>query len=157
MSEPRTCEASGAGRVSTSRPYPIRNAICLHEEDYGILWKHYEFRNETFEVRRSRRLVISFFTTVGNYDYGFFWYFYQDGTVEAEVKLTGIVVTSALPAGQEPRFGRRISSELMAPNHQHFFTLRLDMMVDGQNNTVHEVHAEGALAGPDNPYGGAFI
>ena len=39
------------------KPAVMKNAICLHEEDYGILWKHYEFRNETFEVRRSRRLV----------------------------------------------------------------------------------------------------
>ena len=59
----------------------MTNAVCMHEEDYGTLWKHYEFRNEVREVRRSRRLVISFFATVGNYDYGFYWYLYQDGTI----------------------------------------------------------------------------
>ena len=66
------------------RPLIMKNAICMHEEDYGVLWKHYELRNDTFEVRRSRRLVISFFATVGNYDYGFFWYLYQDGTIQLE-------------------------------------------------------------------------
>ena len=52
----------------------------MHEEDYGILWKHTDRRTGTPEVRRSRRLVISSISTVGNYEYGFFWYLYQDGT-----------------------------------------------------------------------------
>jgi Cu2+-containing amine oxidase len=75
----------------------------------GILWKHYEFRNETFEVRRSRRLVISFFTTVGNYDYGFFWYFYQDGTIQLEVKLTGIIQTAAIASGKPYPWGGMVA------------------------------------------------
>ena len=49
----------------------IENAVCMHEEDYGTLWKHTDWRTNHCEVRRSRRLVISFFATVGNYDYGF--------------------------------------------------------------------------------------
>ena len=32
----------------------IENAVCLHEEDYGILWKHMDWRTEHTEVRRSR-------------------------------------------------------------------------------------------------------
>ena len=59
------------------------NAICLHEEDYGLLWKHIDWRTDYTEVRRSRRLVVSFIATVGNYEYGFYWYFYQDGTIAA--------------------------------------------------------------------------
>ena len=106
----------------------MKNAICLHEEDYGILWKHYEFRNETFEVRRSRRLVISFFTTVGNYDYGFFWYFYQDGTIQLEVKLTGIIQTAAIAPGKTYPWGGMVADDLGGPTHQHFFNARLHMM-----------------------------
>ena len=56
-----------AGEVET-----IENAVCMHEEDYGTLWKHTDWRTNRSEVRRSRRLVISFFATVGNYDYGFY-------------------------------------------------------------------------------------
>ena len=112
--------------------------ICLHEEDYGILWKHYEFRNETFEVRRSRRLVISFFTTVGNYDYGFFWYFYQDGTIQLEVKLTGIIQTAAIAPGKPYPWGGMVAEDLGGPTHQHFFNARLHMMLDGEGNTVTE-------------------
>ena len=56
----------------------------MHEEDYGILWKHTDTRSGEVETRRSRRLVISSIVTVGNYEYGFFWYFYQDGGIEYE-------------------------------------------------------------------------
>jgi primary-amine oxidase len=71
------------------RPYVLRNAICIHEEDYGILWKHADMLSGRTEVRRSRRLVVSSISTVGNYEYGFYWYFYLDGTMQLEVKLTG--------------------------------------------------------------------
>ncbi len=30
--------------------------------------------------------MISAFSTVGNYDYGFFWYLHTDGTIGYEVK-----------------------------------------------------------------------
>ncbi len=45
----------------------------MHEEDFGILWKHSDNRIEETDTRRSRRLVVSFVATVGNYEYGFFW------------------------------------------------------------------------------------
>ena len=48
------------------------NAICIHEEDFGIGWKHTDMLTEEVEVRRSRRLVVSSISTVGNYEYGFF-------------------------------------------------------------------------------------
>jgi len=134
----------------------IRNAICIHEEDYGLLWKHYDWQSERAELRRSRRLVISTIATVDNYEYGFFWYLYQDGTIESEVKLTGIVVTSAVAPGEAPRYGTLVAPQLSAPNHQHFFCARLDMCVDGEENTVYEVHTEPAPIGPTNPHGNAF-
>ena len=56
---------------------------------------------DTPEVRRSRRLVISSVSTVENYEYGFFWYLYQDGNIQFEIKLTGILSLGAVPAGRE--------------------------------------------------------
>ena len=85
---------------SQGRPVTIKNAICLHEEDFGMLWKHTDWRTGQSEVRRSRRLAVSMVATVGNYDYGFYWYFYQDGTIQVEVKLTGIMNTTALKPGE---------------------------------------------------------
>src|SRR2546423_688216 len=79
------------------QPRTIPNAICIHEEDSGIWWKHTDIFNGSAQSRRQRRLVVSYFTTVGNYDYGFYWYFYLDGTIELEVKATGVLFTSAYP------------------------------------------------------------
>jgi primary-amine oxidase len=138
------------------QPALMRNAICLHEEDYGILWKHYEFRTETFEVRRSRRLVVSFFATVGNYDYGFYWYFYQDGTVALEAKLTGVIQTAAVAPGKSYWWGGMVAEGLAGPTHQHFFNARLHMMVDGERNTVTEHEFVPRPWGTDNPYGNVF-
>jgi primary-amine oxidase len=133
----------------------MKNAVCMHEEDYGTLWKHYEFRTGVFEMRRSRRLVISFFATVGNYDYGFYWYLYQDGTIEAEIKATGIVLTQGAEAAQED-YGVVVAPGLLATHHQHFFCVRLDMQVDGGRNSVYEVNTETIPVGDGNPHGNAF-
>ena len=141
---------------SDGEPYTIRQAICLHEEDFGLLWKHFDPALNATETRRSRRLVISFIITAGNYEYAFYWYFYQDGTIEFEVKLTGIVLTSALPPGESSDFGTLVAPQTLAGHHQHFLSIRLDMAVDGLRNTVYEVDTEAVPPGPDNPLGNAF-
>jgi len=138
------------------RPMLMKNAVCMHEEDYGVLWKHYEFRNDTFEVRRSRRLVISFFATVGNYDYGFYWYLSQDGTIQLEAKLTGIIQTAAVVPGKAYPWGGMVAEGLGGPTHQHFFNARLHMMLDGEGNTVTEHEFVPRPWGKDNPYGNVF-
>jgi primary-amine oxidase len=136
------------------RPQPIPNAICLHEEDFGVLWKHTDLFTESRETRRQRRLVISFFVTVGNYDYGFYWYLYLDGTIGCEVKATGVLFTSAYQPGS--RWASEVAPGLGAPYHQHLFSARLDMMVDGPTNAVDEVEVRPVPVGPDNRYGNAF-
>jgi primary-amine oxidase len=138
------------------KPYAIPNAICLHEEDYGMLWKHSDPRSGRTEVRRSRRLVVSSIATVGNYEYGFFWYFYLDGSIQFEVKMTGILSTMAVTPGEEPRFATMLAPGLAAPFHQHLFNMRLDMEVDGPANSVYEMEARPVPPGPDNPWTNAF-
>jgi len=56
---------------------------------------------EQVEVRRSRRLVVSSIHTVGNYEYGFFWYFHLDGSIKLEIKLTGILTTRSHRDGDD--------------------------------------------------------
>jgi primary-amine oxidase len=138
-------------------PLVMKNAICLHEEDFGILWKHTDYRTTKPEVRRSRRLVVSSIATIGNYEYGFFWYLYQDGTIQYEVKLTGVISTGAVAPGVRPTHGALVAPGVYGPNHQHFFNVRLDMMVDGVENSVEEVHSEAAPPGPENPHGNAWV
>ena len=137
-------------------PYVIENAVCIHEEDYGILWKHHDMNAGRTEVRRSRRLVVSSIATVGNYEYGFYWYFYLDGSIQHEVKLTGIMSTMALEPGQQPEYGSAIAPGLAAPLHQHLFCARLDLAVDGDVNEAYEVSFESVPTGDDNPWGNAF-
>src|SRR6185437_12269706 len=87
---------------SRGEPRTIPNAICVHEEDSGVGWKHVDERAGV-EVRRARRLVISFHVTVANYEYLVYWRFYQDGNIECEVRATGILVTSHTDApGSRP-------------------------------------------------------
>ena len=136
------------------RPTVMPDVICMHEEDYGILWKHHDMHSGRTEVRRSRRLVISSIATVGNYEYGFYWYLYLDGTVQLEVKLTGIMSTAALSDDEPvPPHARRIAPGLTAPVHQHLFCARLDMAVDGGPNEVWETEVISMPRGDDNPWG----
>jgi primary-amine oxidase len=137
-------------------PYTISQAICLHEEDFGLLWKHFDAALQTTETRRSRRLVISFVITADNYEYAIYWYFYEDASIEFEVKLTGIVLTSALAPGETSDFGTLVAPQTLAAHHQHFLSVRLDMAVDGLRNTVYEVDTEAITPGPGNPLGNAF-
>jgi len=145
-----------AGHDSRGQTMTIHNAICMHEEDSGLLWKHTDWRNGYTESRRSRRLVVSFIATVGNYEYGFYWYFYQDGTLELEVKLTGVISNGATRLGEEPTWGALVAPQVYGPIHQHFFNVRLDMMVDGPNNSVYEVNTVADPVGSENPYNNAF-
>ncbi|KAG6754093.1 hypothetical protein POTOM_042101 [Populus tomentosa] len=157
----------------------IENCVCLHEEDHGILWKHQDWRTGLAEVRRSRRLTVSFICTVANYEYGFFWHFYQesyilyyfctyspnvdlseDGKIEAEVKLTGILSLGALQPGETRKYGTTIAPGLYAPVHQHFFVARMDMAVDCRPgeafNQVVEVNVEVEKPGEKNVHNNAF-
>ena len=118
----------------------IPNAICMHEEDNGILWKHVDADGHT-EVRRGRRFVVSSIVTVNNYEYGYFWYFYQDGTIEFEAKLTGIVLTVADAIGKDHPSATELEPGLWAPYHQHILCARLDLDIDGEKNSVLEVES----------------
>ena len=134
----------------------IPNAVCMHEEDDSILWKHTELRTSKVEVRRGRKLIVSSIATLGNYEYAFYWIFRQDGSIELEVKAIGLMQTAAVPPGELPRFGTMVEEGCYAPNHQHFFCARLDMNLDGPNNQVVEVNTCADPMGPDNPLGNAF-
>ena len=132
-------------------PVTIPNAICVHEEDSGVLWKHVDERAGA-EVRRARRLAVSFHVTVANYEYLVYWRFYQDGAIECEVRATGIMVTSHTAApGSRPANGTLVDQGVYAPFHQHFIVARLDLDVDGPGNTVYVTESRPAVAGRRRP------
>jgi primary-amine oxidase len=137
---------------SRGEPYTIANAVCIHEEDDGILWKHVDHQHGA-EVRRSRRLVISIHVTVANYEYLVYWRLYQDGSIECHVRATGIMVVGHLPEGEPAEHGTLVDQRTYAPFHQHFLIARLDMDVDGPDNTVHMVETWPAGYSEQDPHG----
>jgi primary-amine oxidase len=141
---------------SQGRPQTIANAICLHEEDAGILWKHFDSRSGAVDVRRARRLVISTIATVGNYEYGLYWYLTLDGGIEFEAKLTGVLHTAGVAADAEPAAATLVAPGVSAGYHQHFFCARLDLDIDGEDNALSEVASRPDGPGPANPHGQSF-
>jgi primary-amine oxidase len=139
-------------------PFDIPRAVSLYERDGGLLWKHVDEKTEINRSRRARELVLGWIATVGNYEYGFNWIFHQDGTLEMDVLLTGIMEPKAVKvAGMHDAYGHLITREIEAPHHQHFFNFRLDMDVDGQSNDVAEMNTVSVPPGPNNPYRNAFV
>ena len=144
------CMANAAGE-----PVMKKKAICMHEEDGGLLWKHVEYRNGHNESRRSRVLVISSIATVVNYEYLFYWRLRLDGTIEFEIGLSGELSTN-LPSRDEdptsPGHGVVVAPGVNAQIHQHMFCARLDVAVDGTRNTVSEID----VVAEDSPLGNVF-
>ena len=137
---------------STGAPYSIPNAFCVHEEDAGVLWKHVD-HDTGAEVRRMRRLVVSFHVTVANYEYLVYWRFYQDGNMECEVRATGIMVVTHIAEGQGHPNGTLVDTRTYAPFHQHFIVARMDLDIDGTENTVYRSETVIEPMSESNPHG----
>jgi primary-amine oxidase len=145
--------------------FRIPRAVALYERDGGLLWKHDDRGRNRNESRRGRELVLSWIATVGNYDYAFNWVFHQDGTLEMEVLLTGFMETKAvnlekLAAAHDHsgdlRYGHLVAPNVLAVHHQHFFNFRLDLDIDGVNNSVLEMNTRPLPFSEANPYRNAF-
>ncbi|OAA43693.1 Copper amine oxidase [Metarhizium rileyi] len=119
-------------------PMKMPNVVCCHEQDDGILWKHTNFRTGNAVVTRSRILVLQTIVTVTNYEYIFAFHFCQDASLFYEVRATGILSTAPHHLGQENKvpYGTVVAPGVLAPYHQHLFSLRIDPAVDGHRNTL---------------------
>jgi len=138
------------------KPTTLERAVGIYERDGGLLWKHYDYNSESNQSRRARELVILFVATIGNYDYAINWIFHQDGVLEVDAALTGIMLAKgtneATASGHTgPTAGHLVAPNLLAPHHQHFFNFRLDFDVDGENNSVGEMNTRALAPGSDNP------
>ncbi|KAG6887953.1 hypothetical protein C0992_010056 [Termitomyces sp. T32_za158] len=131
----------------------IKNVICIHEEDAGVLWKHTDYRpgGRSQTVRR-RRLVVSMVCTLANYEYIWNYHFYQDGSIEFEIRLTGILNVYIADKDETNPYGTVVAPGINAQNHQHLFSVRIDPMIDGLSNSVVE---SDTIALPDAPTGSA--
>jgi primary-amine oxidase len=146
--------ANGEGEA-----YTMPGVIGIYERDNGVLWKHFEYNTQKNYVRRSRELVVKMITTIDNYDYSINWIFSQDGTIEIENELSGIVLaqgTSAQTQSKQDKLGRLLAKNIFGVNHQHLFNYRLDLDVDGQANSVMEMNVNALPIGYQNPLGNAM-
>ena len=80
---------------------------------------------------------------VGNYDYLIDWVFTQHGAIRVDVGLTGIDIPKGVrsttlydpTAAADTAFGTLVAPQIVAPFHSHFFNFRLEVDVDGRNNS----------------------
>jgi primary-amine oxidase len=118
--------------------YP--QTVGLYERDAGILWTRTDPTTAERDTRFGRELVATWNAWIGNYIYGFDYVFGQDGSLEVRVTLTGTVLArggDGTPEASAPVVGVDAHGvQTLAPNHQHFFSFRLDLDVDGEANVV---------------------
>jgi primary-amine oxidase len=131
--------------MANERGLPQRQSDtgCIFERAAGdILWRHRE--EGLLDSRASRDLVVRWIATLGNYDYVFDWVFQQDGSIRGLVGATGVAevkgVKSATVAddkdGSDGAYGHFVAEHTVAVNHDHFFSYRLDVDVDGTSNSL---------------------
>ncbi len=147
------------------KPYTLAKAIGIYERDGGILWKHFDTDLGKNETRRARELVVLSVATIGNYDYVVSYIFKQDGSLEVELALTGIMLAKGTKdtradenhAMMSETTGHLVAKNIIAPHHQHFFNFRLDFDVDGQQNSVTEMNSSALPPGSNNPNLNGFM
>jgi primary-amine oxidase len=140
-------------------PQQRKRIACLFERRDGeIAWRHWELLTNLTESRAARELVLRWIATVGNYDYIFDWTFQQDGTIRIAVGSTGIdevkgaaSKNSAHRRGEDGDYGTFIADNLIGVNHDHFFCFKLDLDVDGPNNSFETVRLKKIRLKPLNP------
>jgi primary-amine oxidase len=122
----------------TGEPYDLPQTLGMYERDNGILWTRTDPSLAERDTRGRRELVLTWNAWIGNYIYGFDWILGMDGTIEVKVVLTGTLLTRGGVSEAEEQMAPAVSEDVSAPNHQHFFSFRLDLDVDGAGNHVHE-------------------
>ena len=133
------------------------NAVAIYERDGGVLWKRVDPETYEADTRLARDLVVYSSSTIGNYTYGFSWIFHQDGSLDVQVDLTGTLLLRGVVTHDEgDEYGTLVADNVSAPNHQHFFSFRLDFDVDGSSNSLMEMNAQSVPPDPRNTFGNAW-
>jgi primary-amine oxidase len=145
---------SGTFFHENGTPYVRPQLACLFERVTGDpVWRHWDEDNYAVSGRPTRELVFRTVATVGNYDYLFDWRFEQDASITVGVGATGVLEVKAVadktadgpqsasmvgkdPKGEKVEFGQLIAPGISAVDHDHFFSYRLDLDVDGVNNSM---------------------
>ena len=139
--------------TSTGEPQPMPNAICVHEQDAGISWKHTNFRTGRAVLARNRELVVQSILTAANYEYVLAFIFNQAAELTYEVRATGVLSTQPIDEGVDVPWGTVVHPGVLAAHHQHIFSLRIDPMLDGHKNRLVYDECYPMPRSPFNPHG----
>lgn len=132
-------------------PTPAKSVICLHEQDNGILWKHTNFRTNRAVVTRMRELVVQFIVTLANYEYIFAYKLDLAGNITVETRATGMVSVVGIDEGKMSRYGNVVAPGVLAQNHQHIFSVRIDPAIDSYDARGTRVVVEESVGRPIDP------
>lgn len=122
-------------------PYP--SVLCVFEQPtLAPAWRHYESSVEDFNGRAGRVLVARMVAAIGNYDYVMDYVFMPTGAIKVSIASTGIDITKGVAArtmadptaAADTAYGNLIAPGLVGVFHDHFFSLRFDLDVDGTAN-----------------------
>jgi primary-amine oxidase len=145
---------SGTFFRNDGTPYVRPRLACMFERVSGDpVWRHWEYSTAAISGRPTRELVFRTVANLANYDYVFDWRFEQDASIVVGVGATGIPAVKAVkdqrmdgplseamaakdPDGHEVQFGQLVAPGISAVDHDHFFSFRLDLDVDGVNNSL---------------------
>ncbi len=127
----------------TGAPMEIPRAMAIFERYAGPEYKHQEMNQPNVSTER-RELVVRWISTVGNYDYIFDWIFHENGTIGIDAGATGIEAVKGVTAKtmhdpsakEDTKYGTLIDHNIVGTTHQHIYNFRLDMDVDGTNNSL---------------------
>jgi primary-amine oxidase len=145
---------SGTFSHDNGTPYVRPQLACMFERVTGDpVWRHWDEDTYAVSGRPTRELIFRTVATVGNYDYLFDWRFEQDASITVGVGATGILEVKAVKDqradgakssamadkdtdGKEVEFGQLIAPGISAVDHDHYFSYRLDLDVDGVDNSL---------------------
>ena len=152
-------------------PFEAKDRICIFEHDPGHpAWRHHESIYDGIpgidihNARRATELVVRMVATIGNYDYFQDYVFGQDGRLRIRLISTGIdavkgVVSETLAdatAAANTGTGTLIAPYRVAVNHDHYFSYRIDMDVDGPANNFDRMMLRAIPQAADAPRRGIW-
>lgn len=136
----------------TGEPEVYEGVLAIFERSIGDpAWRHYNYSGDVTETRGSRELVVRSIATLGNYDYLLDWVFRQDGSIRIAVGSTGVPAVKGVPSGSPGAYGRTVDEGLVAIHHDHFFSFRLDLDVDGPRNSFEKGALKTRRVGDESP------
>jgi primary-amine oxidase len=142
---------SGTYFRENGTPFVRPQVACLFERTLGDpSWRHWE--SEGVAGRPGRELVFRSIAVVGNYDYVLDYRFAQEGAITVAVGATGELevkpvmdkTASAMMSsqimgkdaeGNPLEFGHLVAPNTDGVDHDHFFSFRMDIDVDGPRNS----------------------